>query len=326
MQLELLEIGGYFEFSLSNLNQFPYPEAIRYHSARSAFYSLLQHAQIKKIWMPKLICDSMLEPLSLLDIKIYFYDLQPDFYPMLPHKLKDDEYLLYVNYFGLCTLNQEKLLSVYSSQQIIFDHSQAFFVPPFECFATIYSPRKFLPVAEGGLLISEQKIVPSYYPRTVDEMAQQYQHGFIRRLSNASQAYGIFKNNENIFNDCLPKRMSEITKDILDSIDYSHFKEKRLENFKFLHHHLGSFNQLQVDLDQIKSPLTYPLLLKNKISDLLIKDKIYTPTYWSDSMTRLKIHSFEYGLVSNTTHLICDQRYSLKEMQFQINKVQDYLE
>ena len=35
--------------------------------------------------------------------------------------------------------------------------------------------------------------------------------------------------------------------------------------------------------------------------------------------------SFENNFISNVTHLICDQRYGEKEMQFQINKVQECL-
>ena len=73
MQLELAEIGGYFEFSLSNSAQFPYPNAFKYHSARSAFYDLIKKSKIKKIWIPRFICDSMLEPLKLLNVEVLFY-------------------------------------------------------------------------------------------------------------------------------------------------------------------------------------------------------------------------------------------------------------
>ena len=99
MQLELAEIGGYFEFSLSNSAQFPYPNAFKYHSARSAFYDLIRKSKIKKIWMPRFICDSMLEPLKLLNVEVLFYNLQANFFPVLPEKLNKNEYLFYVNYF-----------------------------------------------------------------------------------------------------------------------------------------------------------------------------------------------------------------------------------
>ena len=110
MQLEFAEIGGYFEFSLSNSAQFPYPKAFKYHSARSAFYDLIRKSKIKKIWMPRFICDSMLEPLKLLNVEVLFYNLQNNFFPILPEKLNSDEYLFYVNYFGICGAIQKELL------------------------------------------------------------------------------------------------------------------------------------------------------------------------------------------------------------------------
>lgn len=318
-----VEIGGYFEFNLPSLGQFPYSQASKYISARSAFFDLLDQNKIKKVWMPKFICDSMIEPLLILGIEIQYYDLGEDFYPKIPSHLEKDAYLIYVNYFGLCTNIQQKLLSVYPNEQIIFDHSQAFFVKPFQCFATIYSLRKFLPVAEGGLLVTKALVNSNYTLRNVENMIQQYQHCFIRRLSSASEGYEIFKHNELILNDCIPKNISGITKEILNSLDYDIIQSKRLKNFKFLHAQLASINKLYIDIDNIESPLTYPLLLENNVSKELIESGIYTPTYWLDSLPRLKIDSFEYNLVLKTTHIVCDQRYSQKQMQFQIDKIKE---
>jgi len=154
-------------------------------------------------------------------------------------------------------------------------------------------------------------------------MIQQYQHCFIRRLSSASEGYEIFKHNELILNDCIPKNISGITKEILNSLDYDIIQSKRLKNFKFLHAQLASINKLYIDIDNIESPLTYPLLLENNVSKELIESGIYTPTYWLDSLPRLKIDSFEYNLVLKTTHIVCDQRYSQKQMQFQIDKIKE---
>ncbi|WP_201537891.1 hypothetical protein [Psychrobacter immobilis] len=317
------EIGGYFEFSLPNLKQFPYPQALKYISARSAFLDLLDQNSIKKVWMPKFICDSMIEPLLILDIDIRYYDLDENFYPKIPSYLESDAYLVYVNYFGLCTTVQKKLLSIYPSNQIIFDHSQAFFVKPFDCFATIYSLRKFLPVAEGGLLISKSLINANHSVRDLESMIQQYHHCFVRRLSNGSRAYEIFKNNEVLLNNCIPKNISGITEEIINCVDYASTQSQRLDNFKFLHTELVSINKLEIDIDSIESPLTYPLLLEGNISKELIEGSVYTPTYWFDSLQRLDVDSFEYKFISNTTHIVCDQRYSCEHMQFQVDKIMD---
>ena len=74
------EIGGYFGFDLNDANQFPYPLAKKYCSARAAFYDLVRNLGIQAIWMPKFICDTMLKPLELLNISIKFYDINEDLY------------------------------------------------------------------------------------------------------------------------------------------------------------------------------------------------------------------------------------------------------
>ena len=66
------EIGGYMGFDLNNLNQFPYHNARKYNSARSAFLDLLQNLKVESIWVPKFICDTMLKPLEILKINIKF--------------------------------------------------------------------------------------------------------------------------------------------------------------------------------------------------------------------------------------------------------------
>lgn len=317
-------IGGYFEFSLSDSGQFPYTNAKKYNSSRSAFYDLLEQTGIKKIWMPKFICNTMIDPLIKMDVNILYYDLDANFNPILPTILNDDEYIFYVNYFGLYTSVQKKLLKQYSNEKLIFDHSQAFFVKPFECFATFYSLRKFLPVAEGGLLYTTAINSPNYVGMGGKQSIQQYQHLFIRCLSTANEGYELFKDNETVFNDCLPRRISSITENILHSLNYSEIRQIRLQNFKFLHAQLADINQLTFDVSTIESPLTYPLLLDKSLSVELIKDNIFTPTYWTDSLERVAIDSFEYQLISNTTHLVCDQRYSAKDMQFQIDRIKEY--
>lgn len=319
------EIGGYMGFDLNNLNQFPYHNSRKYNSARSAFLDLLQNLKVESIWMPKFICDTMLKPLEILKINIKFYDLDINFYPQIPSKLEKNDYLLYVNYFGICTQNQEKLMGLYPCDKIIFDHSQAFFVEPFEGVHTIYSPRKFFAVADGGLLVTEKDIKPVDASNQEDELIEQYKHLFIRSISCAQQGYMQFQKAEAMLNDCIPKKISPISELILNNINYLNVKERRLNNFKYLHSILGKYNLLKFKVEEVESPLTYPFMFKKSLTADLIDANIFIPTYWKDALKRIKKSSFEYQLVGQTTHFICDQRYSFKDMQYQIEKIQEYL-
>lgn len=319
------EIGGYFGFDLTSQNQFPYATAKKYCSARAAFYDLVQNIGVQTIWMPRFICDTMLKPLELLNIKIKFYDLDSNFFPQNLPSLNRNEFFFYVNYFGICVSNQKKLMEQYPLGRLIFDHSQAFFMKPFANVHTIYSPRKFLPVADGGLLVTDKYLSTTLDVKAPEELIQQYQHLFKRFINSAQDGYAQFQCAESSLNDCIPKKISPITEVILNNLDYASYKQKRMENFKFLHSKLSNFNQITLNLNEIESPLTYPFLWNERFSELLISKKIYVPTYWNDCLIRVQENSFEHTLIHNVTHLVCDHRYSLSDMQYQIDQIMEYL-
>lgn len=240
------EIGGYFGFEFSQTDNFIYKNKNPYffNSARSAFFVLLKSLGIKKILMPKFICDSMITPLKMLGIKIIYYDLDNNLYPNI-HRY-DDEYLLYVNYFGVCTKNQFKLLSEYPQNRLIFDHSQALFAPPFSNVHTLYSLRKFLPVADGGVLLSSIKISDNRIAELQNcRLAEnQYQYLFKRLLYGANVGYADFQKSEQYFENEIPSHISPMTQQILKVLDYQSVQKQRLDNFKILHLLLGEYNAL----------------------------------------------------------------------------------
>lgn len=317
------EIGGYFGFEFNQINKFIYKKQNPYYfnSARSAFFVLLNSLNVKKILMPKFICNSMIAPLMMLDIEIVYYDLDDEFYPIIKHY--DNDYLLYVNYFGVCTKNQYRLLVEYPQNKLIFDHSQAFFVPPFKNIHTLYSPRKFFPIADSGILlsssikISDNAIAELQNCRIAEN---QYQHLFKRLLHGAKVGYTDFQQSERYFENEIPSHISPITRQILKVLDYQEVQKQRLDNFKILHSLLGEYNVLSLDIANITSPLTYPFLCYHNGEEFkkqLITNQVYTPTYWQDCLERVDNDSNEYHWVNNVVHFVCDQRYLEDDMLYQ---------
>ena len=95
-------IGGYFELELPRGTGELYPTALKYQSARAAFASLLQHARPRKVWMPWYNCDTMLEAPEIAKVAVQRYGLDSDLFPEGLDALAADDWLLYVNYFGVC--------------------------------------------------------------------------------------------------------------------------------------------------------------------------------------------------------------------------------
>ncbi len=301
-------VGGYFELELPQGNSSFYPAALRFQSARASFYALLCAGRPRKIWMPHYICDSMLGPLKAAGVDVSFYSINEDFSVKDDVYPRPDEWVLYVNYFGVCSSRQLDILKMFNYEQVIFDHSQAFYAPPLDCLATIYSPRKFFGIPDGGLLITK---LPIPEPEGTDDGSIQRSLHLLKRLAGTPESgYADYQAAERTLEDFHYKKMSALTERLLSSIDYEAARLKRNENFRFLHKELGRHNKLEFDVDAIDGPLCYPFFRSlPSLRETLIKERVFTPTYWAACRSRVEPGSLEWELVNNIFPIPCDQRY-----------------
>lgn len=306
-------IGGYFELELPVAVYPLYQHSIRFQSARAAFHALLNVGRPQRVWMPKYICDAMLAPLHALGIEIVFYDLDQRLSVAESVTLSPEDWLLYVNYFGLCCKQEAQLLKRFNPSQLIMDHSQALFAVPQKCLATIYSPRKFFGLPDGGLLHTTLNISES---EQIDSSSVSRCIHLLQRLNTTAESgYADFKLAEETLNDIQPRRMSGLSEKLLACIDLETIKQRRNKNFHFLHRELQHLNGFEVDLTKIDGPLCYPLLINDHgLRKRLISERIFISTYWPEVMTRVKPESIEYSMTSKCLPLPCDQRYNPSDL------------
>jgi hypothetical protein len=307
-------IGGYFALELPDERRLPYLESARFQSARAAFLALVRAGKPKRIWMPRYICNAMLTPLANAEAECVWYDVNDQLEVDGNTTIGVDDWLLYVNYFGICNKKAEGVLQRFPPDQVVLDYSQSFFAPPLnEALATIYSPRKFFGVPDGGLLISR---VPVSLPAMQDTGSFGRMSHLMRRLGECPEAgYAEFQHSEDSLSECEPKRMSRLTERILSSIDFDNASKKRRENFLFLHKQLGEDNQLSLDTSSITGPLCYPFLTHD--ADLrrrLINNRVFVATYWTDAISRVG-DDWAEKMVRNLLPLPIDQRYGQKDME-----------
>lgn len=290
-----------------------YAQALKFQSARAGFYALLETGKPRRVWMPKYICDSMLLPLQVLKIEIVFYDLTEQFCIYDSVQLSENDWLLYVNYFGICSQQEAYLLKRFNSNQLIFDHSQAFYAPPIDSLATIYSPRKFFGVPDGGYLITQ---LPVIEPETIDAQSVFRCAHLLQRLDDdIPTGYQSFQTAEASFDDVLPRKMSMLTSKMLSSFDYQAIKNKRNANFQFLHEKLAQINSLKIVAEMIDGALCYPLLVEDLSTRLrLLENKFFVATYWTDVKNRTDVDSFEWKLTEKCLPIPCDQRYDRNDL------------
>ena len=313
------EIGGYFELEL-NIGKEYYPDALKLNSGRNSLFYILKAYGIKKVHIPYYICDSVLEPIKKLNVQYCFYNITEDFKPIISDELKEDDFLLYVNYFGI----NEDIVGILAKENknLIIDNSQAFFSKP-KTFPVFYSPRKFFGVTDGAYLYTDQ-FLNQEFEKDISF------HKCIQLLKkfdfNSQQSYEDYKLVEKSFSNEPLKTMSNLTNRILKSIDYKRIKRVREQNFSYLHKKLKELNELSLSSKPVNGPLKYPFLIKNEdVKNHLIENKIYISTYWQEVFTRVQKDSLEYNLTKYLIPIPMDQRYNINDMKIIIEKINDIL-
>lgn len=309
------EIGGYF--GLEHVKKEHYHnDAIKLNSSRYAIEYILRVRKYKKIYIPYYICDSAIQPAEKVGINIEFYNIDNNFMPMLNKNIDEGEVFLFVNYFGLLSDRVSEIINKYKN--VIIDNTQAFFVRPIKDIDTVYSPRKFVGVSDGGYLYSNCNKIE------LEKDISYYRYKYIlKRIDlGASSGYEDFLKNEDQLDQQEILEMSKLTSTILDSLDYKYIKNKRENNFKILHNEFKNINKL--DMPEIifdNGPMVYPLLIDNDIRRDLIESNIYVSTYWKDVLKRVDNDSYEEYLVNNLLPLPIDQRYDEDDMKYIVEVV-----
>jgi len=314
------EIGGFFEIELNEKKEY-YPDAIKLNSGRNALFYILKTINPSKIYIPYYICNSVLEPIKKMELDFEFYSINSNFEPIVDFKLKKNEWVLYVNYFGINGSNVLKISKKY--ENLIVDNSQAFYDHPLK-HPTFYSPRKFFGVPDGGYLYST-KFLNEDLKQDISYKRSQL---LLKKLDVGSQGcYDEYNKIEKQFSNEPLKLMSKLTQKILSSINYTKIKQIREKNFGYIHSQIKNTNKLKIDFNNINGPMKYPLLVKKEgIKQFLIKNNIYISTYWEEVLERVDKDSFEYDLTKFLIPIPIDQRYDIEDMKFIITKVNEVLD
>lgn len=306
-------IGGYFELELPNTVNDWGKDFIELNSARNCLEYILLARKSTKIYLAYYTCDVLLEPIKKLNINYEFYDIDFNLEPIFDYsKIKDSEIFLYTNYFGI----KDKFINILCERlfdKIVIDNAQGFFSLPITGVDTFYSPRKFVGVADGGLLSSNKRINLDFEK---DESYDRMSHLLKRIDLSAEEAYLDFCTNDRSLENQPIKLMSNLTKKILSTLNFDDIKKRRKENFAFLNEKLKENNLLKIDISEDSVPMVYPFRTKNKdLKKQLINKKIYCATYWPNVFEWCSEDTNSYILAEEIIALPIDQRYSINDMK-----------
>jgi hypothetical protein len=313
-------IGGFFELEIRDGVEY-HKDAIRLNSGRNALEYVLRAKRYRKVHLPFYACAAVLQPIDRLGVSFAFYHINEQFEPVFDlTSLRGDEAFVYVNYFGLFDEVVESLAQ--TCRSLIVDNAQSFYARPISGVDTIYSPRKFFGVPDGSYLYTDR---PMNEPLELDESYERCEY-LLRRIDKGSEdTYPQFLKSKEAF-DGLPLRsMSDLTRRMLQGIDYDEAARRRVSNYRVLHEALRGMNSLDRDLGDGQVPMVYPFLGSRKgLRDYLISRRIYVARYWPNVLEWAKQGSVEHEYAKNLAPLPVDQRYAASDMEAIVGAVTEY--
>lgn len=310
-------IGGYFSLEIND-GQELHVRAIRLNAGRYALEYILKTRRYRKVYIPYYICDSILQPLKRLGVEYEFYHINDRLEPATDLQPKDDESVLYVNYFGL--KNSYATTFCYKYKNTILDQTQAFYSEQGNRYEnksiqcdTFYSCRKFFGVPDGAYLYTD-RLLYEELPR--DESFERMTFLTKRIDRSAQEGFSDFHVNDKSLSSVGMKRMSKLTEAMMEGIDYSTKANKRINNFHTLDNALRDSNSFKWDLGLGTVPLIYPYFVENggRLRQRLIDNQVFCARYWPNVFDWCNKSDWEYELAENLVCLPIDQRYGEEEM------------
>ena len=304
------EIGGYFGLEQFSGEEY-HKDAIAVNSGRNALLYILKARNVKKLYIPAFLCDTVYKLCEREGYAYEFYSVDNAFMPIFDKPLLSGEWLYIVNYYGL--ISNECLMKLKKRYgNVIFDNVQAFFQPALPGVDTVYSCRKFFGVPDGGY-VSTDAVLDR--PLPLDTSADRMRHILGRFEECGSAYYADFQANDENFYNLELRTMSRLTMNILRAVDYNDVISKRNANFAVLHDMLGDRNGIQPITPN--GPYCYPFYCENglAIKKQLASQKIYVATLWPNVLTEDAASPLEKDYTANILPLPCDQRYGKTEME-----------
>lgn len=305
-----VEIGGYLEFERYE-GRYPHDEGVKLNCGRSCLEYLLRARDIKTLWLPDFLCDSVRGVCRRVGVSVKTYAVGEDF--RAPHDLEiaKQEWLYLVDYYGQLTDQALCDAAAQAGGRLILDEAQNFFRTPELSCDVLYTPRKFFGIPDGGLLLTDARLSePLPTSESFEHMA--FLTGRFERTAGEFYAQST-ANNRRFAAEPLAG-MSLLTDNLLRSFDYARIADVRDRNYAFLDKELGGANGLHPAASS--GPFAYPFLVEGgpAIRKALAARKIFIPTLWPNVLEDSEAGTVARRYARDILPLPVDQRYGETEM------------
>ena len=318
-----------------------------------AIHLIEKKMKVNSVYMPSYCCNSMLTPFLEKNIKIEFYTVLFDgekFIYDIDCDKKCDIFFA-MNYFGFTINNMDYYIDMFKTKNsyVIEDATHSLLSKRkynIKSDLVVASLRKWFPIISGGILIANNNECAEYMKDDIENLkhneiyiplkqkAMLEKNIYINQRddTNKEEVLNKFKNANHILDiDYKSYKIDTQSYEILHKINLQEVIQKRRNNTKIIYDYLKNQKTIKYVKDiniEEDCPLFIPIFLKknkrDNVKKYLVGNKIYCPNHWPipDLITdknQKEIYNMELSL-------ICDQRYSEKEMEKETNTINYFFE
>jgi len=243
-------------------------QLIKLNLARNCLKYLIRAYGINEIFVPYYTCQTVWNAIREEGCRISFYHIDENFRPM--ETFPKDAFIIYTNYFGLCSNICNELSKKYKN--LIIDNSQAFYNLP-SGLASVYSLRKFFKVPSGAFLYTEKTLSENFDHDKLSVTPVSFHEDYERFVQNE-----LTLNNEKTI-----KIISEYSENLFTKTDFDNDKNMRLYLFKEYEKVFLKDNFIKLSLEKDEIPYCYPFCPEqNFYKEKLLKNKIILLRLWKN--------------------------------------------
>lgn len=302
-------------------------------NARSAFAALAGTLPKAALWLPAFLCRDLISP--GLAHRVRFYPVLDGFEPDLAAieaGAKSGDVILLVAYFGRPLSDAARAFAAARRDlHVCEDRAQALDAGDgLNRGWRLYSPRKLLGVADGGLLVAQDETAPPQPSGTADASSL-WAAPRLRAANPAGAADGAWHAANQAKEAAMTACMDAITPESLEILErtaIAPLAAARLANWRRLDQRLREWTATPRGCGE--APLGYVLRMDSRVRDRvrsgLIERLIFPAVHWSEIAGDPRAFPREAEWSRQLLTLPCDHRYGAAEMDRVAEAVLELLE
>jgi len=296
---------------------------VSYVNARSAFAALVELLDPKCVWLPAYVCADLV--CATWREKVRFYhvgrDLEADV-ALLNQEAMAGDLVLGIDYFGY-PVGPAFLAFTQARRDLLFVEDRAQALDTGSSFWgdwCLYSPRKLLGVADGGILVAA---VPG---RPIPQCSQQpdavplWTAPILRyedRAETGNEVWYTAHRKKEMRMTASQQKMTELSRWVLSRTSLDPLAERRQRNWAVLREYLGRW--LAFDHRGTAAPFGYVIKVPSKWRAALLhalhSERIFAAVQWDSLASAAEEFPAEHDLCSRLVTLPCDHRYDQNAMR-----------